>query len=1001
MPSDKKNSVSNSLCITDESSGLSFLVDTGAEVSIIPFRGKSQAGQPSLVTATGQPIRCYGSTIRKVRFSNQPYTHKFLLADVTTPIIGADFLRTHGLLVDLRNKVLLDVCFYKHYSLKNSAFKTLAIRLVSNAKDCPYKNMLQSFPELTSTFFKGERVEHGVKHTIETTGPPVFAHARRLDTQKLLQAKEEFETMHKLGIIRKSKSPWSSPLHMVPKPNGKWRPCGDYRRLNNNTIDDRYPLPHIHDFNAQLQNSRVYSKIDLVRGYHQIPMSEESIPKTAIITPFGLWEYLRMPFGLKNAAQSFQRMMDGIIGDLPFVFCYLDDLLVASETEKEHEEHVRTLFERLNKNGLIINPDKCLFGVTSLDFLGHTVNSEGIVPPQAKVEAIRNFPLPKDMKELQRFLGMINFYHRFVPNMAYKLQVLQQIITSLTKKKGNPPISWDEDQIKVFDSVKTILADAVMLVHPHKDALTSINVDASDTALGASLQQRINGMWRPLAFFSRKLSAAEKNYSAYDRELLAIYAAIRHFRYFIEGRKFVIYTDHKPLTYALSAAVEKSPRQQRHLSFIAEFCTDIRHVAGMDNVVADSLSRIAAVSIDAKFNYTELAEAQNQNENKLKEELPNLTLKWKKIQGIDLLCDVGPGGTRLIVPEELRYTVFCLVHNVHHPGVRASVRETTSKFVWKGIAKDITTWARQCHKCATAKIQSHVKSPFQRFEIPKGRFEHVHVDIVGPLPRSKGMAYLLTIIDRFTRWPEAVPIQDISATTVCQAFMATWVARYGVPISITSDRGTQFTSQLWSSLGEVLGCEMLRTTAYHPQANGLVERFHRSLKAALTARGMTNEDWTSNLPVVLLGLRNVYKPDIGASSAQLTYGQSLALPAIMVDGNTSLPSPNKHFLNKLFGEMRALSATQTAWHRKVQIHVPKELRHSNFVYVRQDATHKPLAPRYKGPFRVLERGEKVFYLEIEGQKDSVSIDRLKPAFVSADSGAATRSGRVSVPPRPL
>ena len=217
--------------------------------------------------------------------------------------------------------------------------------------------------------------------------------------------------MKEAGIVRRSKSPWSSPLHIVPKQSGGWRPCSNYRRLNEATTDDRYPLPHIQNFNSRLTGSCIFSKIDLIRGYYQIPMTTESIPKTAIATPFSLWEFLRMPFGLKNATQTFQRFMDGILQDLDFAFVYLVDISIASKSKLQHLEHLRRIFELLSSNGLIINKSKCVFGVSELDYLGHLVISNGICPLTGRIQVNMEFPIPQTRGELQRFLGMINYCH--------------------------------------------------------------------------------------------------------------------------------------------------------------------------------------------------------------------------------------------------------------------------------------------------------------------------------------------------------------------------------------------------------------------------------------------------------------------------------------------------------------------------------------------------------------------------------------------------------------
>jgi hypothetical protein len=303
---------------------------------------------------------------------------------------------------------------------------------------------------------------------------------------------------------------------MVPKPDGSFRPCGDYRRLNTVMEDDRYPHPSILDFSSNLAGCTVFSKVDLVKGYHQIPMAEADIPKTAICTPFGLFEYLFMPFGRKNAAQTFQRLMDRLFQHLTFVFVYLDDILIASKTEAEHMVHLKQVLAILQENGLQINPSKCIFAASSLSFLGHHVDASGIAPLQRHIWALMDFPPPSDIKQLQRYLGLINFYRRFLPGIAGTLKPLTDLL------RGNPKtLVWSGSAQSVFTAGKAALAACTKLVHPTPGAIVSLAVDASDTHVGGVLQQLNQGSWLPLAFFSRKLSSPELKYSTFDRELLA------------------------------------------------------------------------------------------------------------------------------------------------------------------------------------------------------------------------------------------------------------------------------------------------------------------------------------------------------------------------------------------------------------------------------------------------------------------------------------------------
>ena len=471
--------------IYDRISNRSFLVDTGAEVSVLPPSSHERFFNnpgPALVAANGSSIKTYGKRTVTIDLPVGRFRWTFVLANVSKSLLGADFLRVNSLLVDMQHYRLVNARSFIITPLCKTNILAPRLNAISTSTNA-YAQLLAEFSQISTPQFFQIQSKHNVQHFIVTQEPPVHSRARWLSPEKLALAKQEFNKMLDMGIIRRSSSPWASPLHLVPKPCGGWRPCGDYRRLNAATLPDRYSPPHIQDFAARLDGAKIFSKVDLIRGYHQVLVAETDSCKTAVITPFGQFEFLRMPFGLKNAAQAFQRLMDTVCQSLDFVFVYLDDILIASSSHHEHQKHLKILFEKLLSHGLLISLEKCEFGRTHLDFLGHRIDKIGARLLATKVDAIRNFSPTKSTKDLQRFIGMINFYHRFIPSAAKLMAPLYRAIAN-----NNKILQWSDSLQTSFTQAKQALAHATLLHYPKSNAPTAVTVDASDVAIGAVLE---------------------------------------------------------------------------------------------------------------------------------------------------------------------------------------------------------------------------------------------------------------------------------------------------------------------------------------------------------------------------------------------------------------------------------------------------------------------------------------------------------------------------------
>nr|VZI08815.1 unnamed protein product [Spirometra erinaceieuropaei] len=519
-------------------------------------------------------------------------------------------------------------------------------------------------------------------------------------------------------------------------------------------------------------------------------------------------------------------------------------------------------------------------------------------------------------------------------------------------------------------------------MHPAPEAQLSLMVDATTVAVGAVLQQRLAGSTRALAFFSKMPLSTETRCSTFGRERLAIYLTVKHFRHFLEGRHFTTLTDHKPLTFARRSHSDKyNPREIVHLGYISQLTTDIRHSDDTKNEVADMLSRppLSSLQLSYGIDLCVMAAEQQRVGCPGDESVSGLQLKDVPLTTSSgaILCDVSTPFHRHFVPASMRQAIFETLHGLSHPGIRASQRLCAERFVWPGMNKDFKAWTPSCLNCQSNKVR-HNKSPPGTFPSPDARFSHVHLDVVGPFPPSNGFTHLLTCVDRHTCWAEATPLPNAQAGTIVKAFVSRWVFMFGAPSTVTTSRGAQFESALFQTLLNFLGCTRIRTTAYHPAANGMVERFQLQLKTALRAVEDPG-NWSDNLPLALLGIRAGLKSDLGCRAAELVFSTTLLLPGEVVTPiSRAADETPDNFVHLLRQFMRSLSPVPPRT-PTTESYIEKDLDNCTHVFVRCGRVRQPLESQYEGPFRVLARNAKTCRIRRGDKEDVVSVDRVKAA----------------------
>ncbi len=705
-----------------------------------------------------------------------------------------------------------------------------------------------------------------------------------MSAHKLQEVKKYLDENLKRGFIVPSKAPFASPILFAEKPNGGLRFCVDYRRLNHITKRNRYPIPLIDEVLARIQGCKYLTRLDIIAAFNKLRMHPDSEDFTTFITSLGAYKYRVLPFGLTNGPASYQQYMNDILFQYINKFCqvYLDDILVYSNTKKEHVEHVRQILQKLRDAGLQVDILKCEFHVQETKFLGLLVSIDGLRMDPTKIQAVKDWAIPTNLKEAQGFLGFCNFYRRFIRNFS---KIVRPIV-QLTKK--DVAFEWSTACQMSFLLLKDAVTSAPVLKHFDRTKEAVLETDSSDYVnAGVLSQYDDDGVLHPVAFYSKNLSPAECNYHIYDKELLAIIRCLEHWRPELECTEVPvkIFTDHKGLMY-FAEGRDLSRRQARYLDMLSEFNIKISYKTGQQNAKADALTRMAGskpmdpsddrvrqqyqtiltperleldgAAIEAIDDPIYHRISQTNKEDELCSEIRDAMLEQKeKIHGITLSkCSVQDGvlfhKDRLWVPEDHYAELIRETHDqpaCGHPGVARTYELLKREYYWRGMRTDVATFVKNCYTCQRTKAPRQRKHGLLHpLPIPQQRWQDIAMDLITGLPESDGYNAIWTIIDRLSKERHYVPTTATDEGTSSEATVEMLIKEvfrlHGLPASIVSDRGSQFIATVWKSFCKRLGIEAKLSTAFHPETDGQTERANQDVERHLrTYCNYMQDDW--------------------------------------------------------------------------------------------------------------------------------------------------------------
>lgn len=729
-----------------------------------------------------------------------------------------------------------------------------------------------------------------VEHHIDVQGhAPIKQKAYDISPRVREAMHAEVRKMLEQKIVEPSASPWSSPVVMIKKKDGSYRFCVDMRRVNALTVKDSYPIPQISSVLNKLNSAKYITTLDLKNAYFQIPMAADSKEITAFTVPgMGLFQFLRLVQGLTNAPATFQRLLDWLIGPKmePFVFVYLDDIIIITQTFEQHLEQLEIVLKKIHKAGFTINREKSHFCCREVKYLGFIVNSQGLSVDKEKILPILEYPEPQNLKQLQRFIGMSTWYRKFIPNFSARMEGL---LVLLRDKKH---WFWNEEQQRSFDDIKSELASTPILACPDWSVEFVLQCDASSYGLGAVLTQTIDGVERVIAFASQILNKSQRNYTVTEKECLAVVWAVKKFRCYLEGFHFTVITDHSSLRW-LHNLKNPSGRLARWALELLEYDYEIVHRKGALHHVPDALSRM--------YESTEMISATQEGEilnpwyverYKKVQDFPERYPNWKIENDqlyfhrpdpiLDQIVD-DLDEWKIVVPESLRRRVISEGHDSAssgHAGIDKTYARIAKDYYWVGIYSDVVKYVRECQTCQASKASQIGRSGLMGEKNVETPWKIVSADCMGPYPRTRsGFTHILVLRDMFTRWVEYVPLRAASGKNVRSAFESRIIFRYGVPSIWLTDNGPEFKNRVIRSMTQGFGIKHMFTPPYSPHCNGGTENSNRFLKQMIVA--FVDKDhlaWDEHLHEFQFATNTAVHSSTGFSPAFLNFGRNPEVP---------------------------------------------------------------------------------------------------------------------------